>query len=236
MLAGGLQRVRERVDHGAYLGGEVGVADLDAQVAAIGEADHAQILDQPRQPFDLREQAAIQRVARREHAFGEPLQPAAQHGHGRAQLVRDRRVPEGLLVGHTLQFARERVEVVGEQRRFLQRTVAGDRACAEIAARDAADAVRHRIQRHEDAARQVDRDDDRDQQAHQRGRNDPHPLGPARDPALRLEVLGRVLVQQVVEHVGRHDDQHRDAERDRAHRQRDLAAQAVESHSPLHSL
>ena len=71
MLAGGLQRMGEHVDHGAHVGGEIGVADLDAQMAAIREADHAQILDQPRQPFDLREQAAELRFVRLEHAFGE---------------------------------------------------------------------------------------------------------------------------------------------------------------------
>ena len=123
MLAGGLQRMGEHVDHGAHVGGEIGVADLDAQMAAIREADHAQILDQPRQPFDLREQAAELRFVRLEHAFG-GLQAPAQHRDGRAQLVRDRGIPDRLLVGHALQFVGERVEVVGEQCGFMQRTVA----------------------------------------------------------------------------------------------------------------
>ncbi len=180
VLARGAEHVPKKRHNGFDFSGKVGLPHLKVQMAAFRQADHAQILDQPGQAFDLGQQAAELGFIGGEDPFCQALQASAQYGDRRAQFVGNRSVPEHLLFGHALQLIRQRVEVVGEQGRLAQRAIARDGTHAQIAPGDPAKAVGHRVQRHQDPARQIDRHDDRHRQTGQGGGDQPHPLRPRR--------------------------------------------------------
>lgn len=212
--------------HGHHLLPEVGFLQLHPQVPALGQADHAQVFDQPAQAFDLDQQAGEQCRIGLEDAFGQALQAAAQDGDGRAQFMRDGGVPEDAFLLHAFEPFRHRVEVVDQLGRFSQRMVVGGRAGGEVALRDLAQAGRHRVQRREDAPGQADGDPYRNRQPDQCRDEDPAPFGRRGQPTVRRRQAGRVEhPQRGVEDVGAEHDHHHDGQYQDGDRADDLAAQ-----------
>ena len=209
--------------------GEVGVLHVDFQVAAVPQTDHAQILDHPCQPFDLPKQAVELRRVRLEHPLGQALQATAQDGQWRAQFMGNGCIPECLFLCHTFQALGHAVEVIHQNSRLTDGLVAGHGLHIEIAVRQLAQVLGHRVQWHQDAPRQLGGDKCADGQADAGGQAHPRPFGIGRHPLVDLLVRKwPVGPKQGIEHIGADHRQGDHAQHHDRHGQDDLAAQTIE--------
>ncbi|PMQ06528.1 hypothetical protein JaAD80_28230 [Janthinobacterium sp. AD80] len=213
---------------------QVGPRHAQLHVAAVGQAQGAQVLDQAAQVFHLRQQAGKRHFLGLEDAVDDTLQGAAQDGHGRAQLVRDGRVPRLAFLGRALQAFGHAVEVIDQHGCLAQAAVAGEGARGQVAVGHAAHAVHHGIDRLENARGQLDGEERGQQQAENGDGEDPQPLDGAGRPVVRLgQHAGIDLEGDGKKHPGSDPDDQDAADHQHGHRQDDLPVQARETHQSL---
>ncbi|MNT20666.1 hypothetical protein D3C72_1559810 [compost metagenome] len=168
--------LRQQPAHLLDFQGQVRPRHAQLHVAAVGQAQGAQVLDQAAQVFHLRQQAGKRHFLGLEDAIDDALQGAAQDGHGRAQFVRDGRVPRFAFLRAPLQALGHAVEIVDQHGRLAQAAVAGKRARGQVAMRHAAHAVHHGIDRFQYARSQLDGEKRGQAQAEDGDGKDPQPL------------------------------------------------------------
>ncbi len=219
------QRGGKRLEHHGKLVGQPALLSLQLQMTAVVETEHPQVFDQVGQPLHLTQQALKERTLWRKYPFGQPLQAAAQDGHRGAQFVGDGGIPELPLPGHALQPFGHGVEVPHQLRRLPDRLLIQRHARIEFALCHLAQAVRHRIERGQDAPREAHRHVQRHPQCNQNGRANPDHLDPGGYPALG-DAARHIGHGNGVEHIGADHREGDDAERHQPQGADDLPAQA----------
>ncbi len=166
----------KQLDQSSNLRSQVDLLDLKTQTADIGKSYNPQVLYQPCEAFNLRQQTVELHGVWLEDTFGKTLNSAAQNRDGSAQLMGDRGIPKGLLLGKSLQPFGHDVEIIHQQGGFPQGVVIGGRSDAQVSLCQLTQAISDGVQRRQDAARKPNGGTEGERQRDRCGHSHPRPF------------------------------------------------------------